>query len=102
MIKNKFIFRRELFFVGIGSVAVFTALTNVTHNVILIWTIFILSSLICLFFPFVRCENCDVLLFRYNSARYGIPHPKFAFPVRHCPVCHSNLCVLQALPREPT
>lgn len=101
MIQNKFSFRREIFFIGIGIGVVVAILLSLMHNVYLIWTVFAFYLLICLSLPFVRCRNCNVLLFRYNSAKYGIPHPKFVFPIKRCPVCQSNMCVFQALPTEP-
>jgi len=35
----------------------------------------------------LRCERCGSLAYRMNSKNIGLPHPKFYFQPKKCPVC---------------
>lgn len=54
---------------------------------------YINGALVLIFFAcaiytmLVRCENCGVYMYRYNSKQHGLPHPKCFSFTNKCPAC---------------
>jgi DNA-directed RNA polymerase subunit RPC12/RpoP len=54
---------------------------------LLSWVFFIIYAFGCIGIALIRCENCGVLLYRYNSASHGMPDIRTLKPVSKCPNC---------------
>jgi|TARA_B100000700_G_scaffold147869_1_gene164762 DNA-directed RNA polymerase subunit RPC12/RpoP len=54
---------------------------------LLSWVFFIIYAIGCIGISLIRCENCGVLLYRYNSTSHGMPDIRTLKPVPKCPNC---------------
>lgn len=61
-------------------------ITTITDP-LLNWIFFIVYAVGCICIALIRCENCGVLLYRYDSKEHGMPNVKLLNPVTHCPKC---------------
>lgn len=80
-------YARVKFFGAIGLSWLVALFIHFTSNEVIANSLAIVFFACAIYTMLVRCENCGVYMYRYNSKHHGFPHPKCFSPEKTCPCC---------------